>query len=123
MTIHLACSVLINNICDSFAISLRAELNGKLTSNEIVGHISCEISHFCQLFINYGGKLEAHVTCAKYRPSPIPSGGLEIPIPLSVKKGDATKKVFSEIEHTTLNQTRLLFQPIIKTTATYCWEP
>ena len=53
---------------------------------------------FCQFFINYGGKFEAHVTCAKYRPSPIPSIGLEIPILLSVKKGYATEKVFSEME-------------------------
>ena len=88
----------INNIHDPFAISLGAKLNGKLTSNEIVGHIPREISRFCHFFINYGGKLEAHVTCAKYRPSPIPSGGLEIPILLSVKKGDATEKVFSEME-------------------------
>ena len=51
-------------------------------------------------FIIYGGKLVAHVTCAKYRPkiSPFPSWGLEIPILLSVKNGDATEKIFSEME-------------------------
>ena len=70
----------IGNIHDPFAISLGAKLTGKLTDNEIVGHIPREISRFCHYFINYGGKLEAHVTCSKYRPSPIPSGGLEIPI-------------------------------------------
>ena len=34
----------INNIHDPFAISLGAKLNGKLTSNEIVGHIPLKIS-------------------------------------------------------------------------------
>ena len=43
--------------------------------------------------------MEAHVTCSKYRPSPIPSGGLEIPILLIVKKGDSTVEVFKKMEN------------------------
>ena len=76
----------IGNIHDPFAISLGAKVVGKLTDNEIFGYIPREISRFCHYFINYGGQLEARVTCTKYRPSPIPSGGLEIPILLIVKE-------------------------------------
>lgn len=88
----------IGNIHDPFAISLGAKIVGKLTDNEIVGHIPREISRFCHYFINYGGKLEARVTCTKYRPSPIPSGGLEIPILLIAKKGDSTEEIFEKME-------------------------
>ena len=75
-----------------------AKIVGKLTDNEIVGHIPREISRFCHYFINHGGKLEARVTCTKYRPSPIPSGGLEIPILLIAKKGDSTEEIFEKME-------------------------
>ena len=88
----------IGNLHDPFAISLGAKIAGKLTDFEIVGHIPREISRFCHYFINYGGKLEARVTGVKYRPSPIPSGGLEIPILLIVKKGDSTEEIFQEME-------------------------
>ena len=67
-------------------------------ANEIVGHIPLEISCFCHYFINYGGKLEARVTCTKYRPSPIPSGGLEIPILLIAKKGDSMEEIFEKMK-------------------------
>ena len=88
----------ISNIHDPFAISLGAKIVGKLTDNEIVGHIAREISRFYHYFINYGGKLEARVTCTKYRPSSIPSGGLEIPILLIAKKGDSTEELFEKME-------------------------
>ena len=71
---------------------------GKLTDNEIVGHIPHEISCFCHYFINYGGKLEALVTCTNYRPSPIPSGCLEIPILFIAKKGDSMEETFEKME-------------------------
>ena len=35
----------------------------------------------------------------KYRPSPIPSGGLEIPILLVVKKGTSSSPVFEKMEN------------------------
>ena len=88
----------IGNIHDLFAISLGAKIVGKLTDNEIVGHIPCEISRFCHYFINYGGKLESRVTCTKYRPSPIPSASLEMPILLIAKKGDSTEEIFEKME-------------------------
>ena len=88
----------ISNIHDPFAISLRAKIVGKLTDNEIAGHIPREISRFWHYFINYDGKLEARVTFTKYRPSPIPSGGLEIPILLIAKKEDSTEEIFEKME-------------------------
>ena len=88
----------IGNIHNPFAISLGAKIVGKLTDNEIVGHIPREISHFCHYFINYGRKLELRVTCTNYRPSPIPSGGLEIPILLIARKGDSTEEIFEKME-------------------------
>ena len=88
----------INNVHDPYAISLQTKIKGKLTESEIVGHIPREISRFCHYFINYGGKLETRVTSTRYRPSPIPTGGLEIPILLIVLKGDSTNEVFEEME-------------------------
>ena len=75
-----------------------AKIVGKLTDNEIVGHIPDEISLFCHYVIHYGGKLEARVTCTKYSPSSIPSGGLEIPVLLIAKKGDSTEELFEKME-------------------------
>ena len=50
---------------------------------EIVGHIPKEISRVVYFFIKEGGKVDGDVLSVKYRPSPIPSGGLEIPLMLS----------------------------------------
>ena len=93
----------INNVHDPFAISLETKIPGKLTDTEIVGHIPREISRFCHYFLNYGGKLEVRVTNARYRPSPIPTGGLEIPILLIVLKADSTDEVFEEMENLVKN--------------------
>ena len=37
-----------------------------------------------KFFLNYGGRIEAKVFSSQYKPSPIPSGGLEIPLVLKV---------------------------------------
>ena len=77
---------------------MRTKIVRKLTDNEIVGHIHREISRSCHYFINYGGTLEALVTCTKHKPSPIPSGSLKIPILLIAKKGDSTEEIFEKME-------------------------
>ena len=56
--------------------SLR-RLKDKLVS-VVIGHIPREISRFAKLFINYGGRIEAKVFSSQYKPSPMPSEGLEI---------------------------------------------
>ena len=49
-----------------------------------VGHILREISRHLDLFIKTeDGKVIVHVKSLTYRPSPIPSGGLEIPLQLT----------------------------------------
>ena len=42
--------------------------------------------------------IEAHVRETRYRPSPIPSGGLEILVLLIFKRNDATNEVFEKME-------------------------
>ena len=46
----------------------------------VVGHIPREILRFTKFFLNYSGKIEVKVFSSQYKPSPIPSGGLEIPL-------------------------------------------
>ena len=74
----------VGNVHDPFAIG--ADIPRKLTSFDIMRHIPREINRLCHYFVNYGGAIEAKVRETKYRPSPIPSGGLEIPILLIIKK-------------------------------------
>ena len=87
------------NVHDPFALSLNVQTHGRrLLAYNIVGHIPREISRFCHYFLNYGGSLEARVRNTQYRRSPIPRGGLEIPIRLIVKKENADNQVFEEMK-------------------------
>ena len=88
----------LSNVHDPFAISISAKIPGKLTKRDIIGHIPREISRFCHYFINYGGAINARVSNVKYRPSPIPSGGLEIPITMELIKENATVEVFRKMD-------------------------
>ena len=78
------------NVHDPFAISIKASSRARRVAMfamfDIVGHLPREISRFCHYFLSYGGSLEARVRDIKPRRSPIPRGGLEIPIILIVKK-------------------------------------
>ena len=82
----------VGNGHDPFAMSVGATIHGKLTKFDIVGHIPCEVSHFCHYFVSCEGFIEARVRESKYRPSPILNGGLEIPITLIIKKVTAPGK-------------------------------
>ena len=55
-------------------------------------------NRFCHFFLNYGGALEGCVRDNKYRRSPIPKGGLEIPIVLIVNKDKAPSSVFNRMK-------------------------
>ena len=79
-------------------MSVGANIPGKLTNFDIVGHILCEISLFCYYFANWGGFMEARVQKSKYGASPIVNGGMETPITLIAKSGNSTKKVFDKME-------------------------
>ena len=88
----------VRNDCNPFAMPVEANISGKLTNFDIVGHIPQKISLFCHYFVNYWGFIEARVQESKYRPSPIPNGGLESPITLVIKKGHSTREVFEKME-------------------------
>ena len=86
------------NVHDPFAISINASLKGKLTAFDAVGHVPRDISRFCRYFLNYGGELEGRVRDVRYRKSPIPKGGLEIPIVMIVRKHNASLPVFKKMK-------------------------
>ena len=47
-----------------------------------VGHVPLEVSKLCYFFMQHGGRITGKVIDTKRRPSPIPSGGLEIKLQL-----------------------------------------
>ena len=73
------------------SIHVRVPLNLKIVSSTVsftVGHIPCEISRHFHLFFKFeGGKIIGHVKFLTYRPSPIPSEGLEILLQLTFMCG------------------------------------
>ena len=48
--------------------------------------------------MDYGGALDAMVTSVIFRRSPIPQGGLEIPIDLKIKQNQAPKPIFEKMK-------------------------
>ena len=64
---------------DPYTIAWTVKRKDKLVP-VVAGHIPREISRFTKLFLNYGGRIEAKVFSSQYKPSPIPSGWLEIPL-------------------------------------------
>ena len=72
---------------DLYACAIRIEK--KYFSNLItVRHIPCEISRHVNFFITTEGRqVNGHVKSLTYRPSPIPSGDLEIPLQLTFSCG------------------------------------
>ena len=85
-------------IHDPLAIAITASLQETLTKYDVVGHVPREISRFCRYFLNYGGLLEGRVRDVRYRRSPIPKGGLEIPITMLVKRHKASPAVFNKMK-------------------------
>ena len=61
-------------------------LVGQPPQLKTVGHIPREISRHVFFFLKEeNGRIEGTVHSTKYRPSPIPAGGLEIPLMLTFK--------------------------------------
>ena len=68
---------------DPYACAIKIK-NRFFDSLITVGHIPREISRHLHFFIKTeDGKVIGHVKSLTYRPSPIPSGGLEIPLQLT----------------------------------------
>lgn len=86
------------NLFDPYAIGLFTKIRGKIEPLSLVGHLPREISRFCKFFIEYGGNIEANVCDIKFRRSPLPQGGLEIPITVTVLKNHASQKIYSKMQ-------------------------
>lgn len=81
------------NLHDPYAIGLYTNIRGKIETMSLVGHLPREVSRFCKFYFDYGGKMTAIVRASKFRRSPLPQGGLEIPITLMVSQGDTTSQI------------------------------
>jgi len=64
-------------IHDPHSIAFTRKIRARLVP-DIVGHIPLEISRYVWFFMNRGGRVTGTVHDPRYRPSPIPKGGLEI---------------------------------------------
>ena len=73
---------------DPFCCSIRTSVNQQIKT---VGHIPREISRHVYFFLkDENGHIDGTVKSIDYRPSPIPAGGLEIPLTLQISKVPAT---------------------------------
>ena len=71
---------------DPYCCAIRTILHKSSGKLETVGHIPREVSRHCYYFIkDEGGRVDGSVLSTNYRPSPIPSGGLEIPLILTFR--------------------------------------
>ena len=82
------------NLFDPYATGLYCEIKGKIEILTLVGHLPREISRFCKYFLEYNVELDATVRSTKFRRSPLPKGGQEVPIKLRVGKGKASLEIF-----------------------------
>ena len=70
---------------DPYSCAIKAMV-GQPPQLKTVGHIPREISRHVFFFLKEeNGRIEGSVHSTKYRPSPIPAGGLEIPLMLNFK--------------------------------------
>ena len=62
---------------DPYAVAWKLKSKGKLGA-DIVGHMPKEISWAAWFFLEHGRKINGKVFEEKYRPSPVPKGGIKI---------------------------------------------
>ena len=71
---------------DPYCCAVNINSGGSLVT---VGHVPREISRFVYFFIrDEGGNVEGTLLSTRYRPSPIPAGGLEVPLKLEDEMED-----------------------------------
>ena len=67
---------------DPFACAIK--IKNRFFDNWItVGHIPRETLHHCYFFMKEGGEISGYLVSTNYKPSPIPAGGLEVPLLLT----------------------------------------
>ena len=64
---------------------------------DIVGHFPLEISRYVWFFMNRGGRVTGIVHDPRYRPSPIPNGGLEIILKVTFTIVDEDKRYLERL--------------------------
>ena len=68
---------------DPYCCAIKTMVSGKL---ETVGHIPREVSRHTYFYVKKEGeRIDRSVLSTRHRPSPIPSGGLEIPLMLTFR--------------------------------------
>ena len=73
---------------DPYSCAIKAK-HEYFTGWKTVGHIPREISRYVYFFIKQkGGRVYGKLKSLKYKPSPIPSGGLEVPLLLKFESQD-----------------------------------
>lgn len=86
------------NVFDPYAMGLYCKIKGKIENLTLVGHLPREISRFCKFYVEYSGELGATVRSTKFRRSPLPQGGLEIPIDFLVKISKASEDIYKKMK-------------------------
>ena len=86
------------NVYDPYAMALSIKTRKTIDGHRVIGHLPREISRFSKFFYDYGGKMEAYVSNIAFRRSPIPQGGLEIPIVLKIFKSKAQDIIFNTMK-------------------------
>ena len=86
------------NLFDPYAIGLFTKLRGKIEPLSLVGHLPREISRFSKFYLEYGGNMKASVGDVKFHRSPLPQGGLEIPITLTILQNNASITVYNKMQ-------------------------
>ena len=91
------------NVFDPYAMALKMRIPGQIEQISVVGHIPREISRFCHFFVLRGGELRGKVRDTNFRRSPLPQGGLEIPITLLVFKRGTTNEQYQMMRNFIIN--------------------
>ena len=86
------------NDYDPYYCTCYARFKGTIHGRCVVGHIPRELSWFCKYFPDYSGVIDATVTSVDFRRSPIPQGGIEIPINLHIIKSASSDDVFKRMK-------------------------
>ena len=87
---------------DPYAVAWKMISQGKLIP-ETVGHVPKELPRATSFFPMRGGKISGSVFEEKYRPSPIPKGGLEIMLEVELKIEDSKRKILERYQNITEN--------------------
>ena len=82
---------------DPYAVVWKLKSKGKLVAY-IVGHMFKEISRAAWFFLEHGGKINGKVFEKKYRPSPVPEGGLQIMLSAELRIAYERRKILERFK-------------------------